>query len=237
MQEMVELSRIQSQQSETRAQSVTYMRTDVSPHQEVTVLAGPAHFGPRLKDGHKVTGKVEFATPSEACSDLLEPEKLAGKVVMVVRGNCMFIEKVSITIPHLIYSCSVICTAYMIIGLQARRIQKAGAIAGIVLDTVVGSSAAVSPMFAMSGDGKERDDVTIPVVFLFNKEAAELVVSLIANDGSLTVTIGTFIIYFHFDSMFGCSSGRSTVKILMQLNEMILGISMHGLVFKFHIQL
>lgn len=61
------------------------------------------------------------------------------------------------------------------------------------MDNVAGSSAATSPMFAMSGDGKEVDDVTIPVVFLFFTEAAELrraVNAAIVNNGDLTVTLG-----------------------------------------------
>ena len=62
------------------------------------------------------------------------------------------------------------------------------------MDNVVGSSAAVSAMFAMSGDGKEPDDVTIPVVFLFNKEAKEIVLAQIAV-GQLDVTIGIYDFY------------------------------------------
>lgn len=58
------------------------------------------------------------------------------------------------------------------------------------MDNVAGSSAATSPMFAMSGDGKEVDDVTIPVVFLFFTEAAELMKAINAADGDLTVTLG-----------------------------------------------
>ena len=100
MQEMVELGRKQTQQSKTRPQSVSYVRTDLNPQQEVTMLAGPAHFGPGLKDGKKVTGNVEYANPPEACDELIEPEQLAGKIVMVARGNCMFVEKVQ-TINYL----------------------------------------------------------------------------------------------------------------------------------------
>jgi hypothetical protein len=48
-------------------------------------------------------------------------------------------------------------------------------------------------MFAMSGDGKEVDDVTIPVVFLFFTEAAELMKAINAADGDLTVTLGNNI--------------------------------------------
>ena len=47
-----------------------------------------------------------------------------------------------------------------------------GGIGGIVMDTAEGSAASASPIFAMSGDGS--DDVSIPMVFLFSKEADEL---------------------------------------------------------------
>ncbi|KAF7382566.1 hypothetical protein HZH68_015485 [Vespula germanica] len=167
MQEMVELSITQSQQTETKPQAVTFIKPKTYPPQKVTLLAGPAHFGPELHSFNKVTGKVVFTYPLAACTDLLNTDKLVNKIVIMNRGDCMFMEK-------------------------ARRIQKAGAIAGIVLDNVAGTSAATSPIFAMSGDEKEVDDVTIPVVFLFNVEAVELIKSISASGGELTVTIGNF---------------------------------------------
>ncbi|KAF7381618.1 hypothetical protein HZH66_014012 [Vespula vulgaris] len=167
MQEMVELSITQSQQTETKPQAVTFIKPKTYPPQKVTLLAGPAHFGPELHSFNKVTGKVVFTYPLAACTDLLNTDKLINKIVIMNRGDCMFMEK-------------------------ARRIQKAGAIAGIVLDNVAGTSAATSPIFAMSGDEKEVDDVTIPVVFLFNVEAVELIKSISASGGELTVTIGNF---------------------------------------------
>ncbi|XP_034196339.2 ER degradation enhancer, mannosidase alpha-like 2 isoform X1 [Osmia lignaria lignaria] len=167
MQEMVEISKMQSQQTETKPQAVTFIKPGTYPRQKVTLLAGPAHFGLELQGSNKITEKVAFTYPSFACSDLHDTATIAGKIAIMYRGNCMFIEK-------------------------ARRIQKAGAIAGIVLDNVDGSSAATSPMFAMSGDGKEVDDVTIPVVFLFSTEASELLKALAATGGDLTVTIGNF---------------------------------------------
>lgn len=45
-------------------------------------------------------------------------------------------------------------------------------------------------MFAMSGDGKQVDDVTIPFVFLFSVEASQLLQAIISAHGSLIVTIG-----------------------------------------------
>ncbi|KAL2730708.1 ER degradation-enhancing alpha-mannosidase-like protein 3 [Vespula squamosa] len=168
MQEMVELSITQSQQTESKPQAVTFIKPKTYPPQKVTLLAGPAQFGPELHSFNKITGKVVFTYPLAACTDLLNTDKLINKIVIMNRGDCMFMEK-------------------------ARRIQKAGAIAGIVLDNVAGTSAATSPIFAMSGDEKEIDDVTIPVVFLFSVEAAELIKAISAGGGELTVTIGNFL--------------------------------------------
>ncbi|KAH0949561.1 hypothetical protein HN011_001028 [Eciton burchellii] len=167
MQEMVELSKMQTQQAETKPQTVMFMMPHTDPPEKVILLAGPAQFGPELQSFDKITGKVMFTYPPAACTDLLNADKLVGKIAITDRGNCMFIEK-------------------------ARRIQQAGALAGIILDNIPGSSAATSPMFAMSGDGKEVDDVTIPVVFLFFTEAAELMKAINAADGDLTVTLGMY---------------------------------------------
>ncbi|KYM90156.1 ER degradation-enhancing alpha-mannosidase-like 3 [Atta colombica] len=166
MQEMVELTKMQIQ-PETKPQTVTFTKPNTDPPEKITLLAGPAQFGPELQNFDKITGKVIFTYPPAACTDLLNADRLAGKIVIMDRGNCMFIEK-------------------------ARRIQQAGALAGIVLDNVAGSSAATSPMFAMSGDGKEIDDVTIPVVFLFFTEAAELMTAINMANGDLTVTLGIY---------------------------------------------
>lgn len=167
MQEMVELSIMQSERTETKSLAVTFVKPNMYSLKKVTLLAGPAQFGPELHSFNTVTGKVTFALPLAACTNLLNADKLINKIVIMNRGDCMFIEK-------------------------ARRIQKAGAIAGIVLDNVAGTSAATSPIFAMSGDEKEIDDVTIPVVFLFSVEAAELVKAITVGRGKLTVTIGNF---------------------------------------------
>lgn len=93
MQEMVELSKMQMQQPETKPQTVTFTRP-TNPLEKVTLLAGPAQFGHELQHFDKITGKVVFADPSTACDDLRNMDKLAGKIVIVNRGNCMFIEKV-----------------------------------------------------------------------------------------------------------------------------------------------
>merc|ERR1719431_2256540 len=72
---------------------------------------------------------------------------MIGRIVVVERGDCMFVEK-------------------------ARVLQSLGAVGGIVLDSTEGTAAATSPLFAMSGDGV--DDITIPMVFLFMEEARQL---------------------------------------------------------------
>ena len=94
MQEMIELSKAHSQQPETRPQSVVFTKPSSDPPQEVTLLAGPAHFGPELRGTNKVTGKVVLANPLSACSDFLNEDKLRGNIVIINRGSCMFVEKV-----------------------------------------------------------------------------------------------------------------------------------------------
>jgi mannosidase alpha-like ER degradation enhancer 3 len=69
---------------------------------------------------------------------------------------------------------------------QARRLEKAGAIGGIIVDNIADSSSETWPLFAMSGDGK--DDVNIPVVFLFTREARALI-DAATKEPSLNVTL------------------------------------------------
>lgn len=67
----------------------------------MTLLAGPAHFGVELKGNNKITGEVIIAQDvngklSTACSHIANANKIAGKIAIVDRGGCMFIEKASI---------------------------------------------------------------------------------------------------------------------------------------------
>lgn len=55
---------------------------------------------------------------------------------------------------------------------KARNIQNAGAIGGIVIDDNEGSSSDTAPLFQMAGDGKDTDDIKIPMLFLFSKEGS-----------------------------------------------------------------
>lgn len=72
---------------------------------------------------------------------------IENRIAIIERGDCTFIEK-------------------------ARAAQKGGALAVIIIDNTANTSSDNQPMFAMSGDGK--DDVTVPVVFLFSADGAIL---------------------------------------------------------------
>ncbi|KAJ1525090.1 hypothetical protein ONE63_009932 [Megalurothrips usitatus] len=162
MQEMVELSKSYTPQMETMQQAVSF--TD-SSNKQIVIPAGPAHFGRILRlPVDKVTAKVSVALPVRGCETLSWPETLNGRIVILERGDCMFVEK-------------------------ARRIQKAGGVAGIVIDHTVGTSVTKSTMFAMSGDGV--DDVTIPMAFLFYDDAVRLL-EAVRKTPSIDITISSF---------------------------------------------
>lgn len=152
MQEMVELSKLQSQQTEVAPQAVTFpMRASFGAMSTVTVQAGPAHFGTILSGGKTVTAPTVIVKPFNGCLNPLQKQEIVGKIAIMERGDCMFVEK-------------------------ARKVQKAGALGAIIVDNTPGTSAQTSPMFSMSGDG--TDDVTIPTVFLFTKDASKLITAL-----------------------------------------------------------
>lgn len=112
---------------------------------EIVLSAGPSHFSPEIAE--PVTSKSVFAKPFHLCTDLQNKEEINGKIAIVERGECTFVDK-------------------------ARRAFHAGAKAIIVVDNVPDTSIHNSPPFAMSGDGK--DDVKIPTCFLFTIEANTL---------------------------------------------------------------
>jgi mannosidase alpha-like ER degradation enhancer 3 len=145
MQEMIALSKQQMIQNEQklRAVSFTLPKSKGSNLMVKMVLsAGPAQFGLDLGNiEDSIDGNVILSQPICGCKWPLSNRALInGKIAIVERGDCMFIDK-------------------------ARNIQKAGGIGVIVIDNVAQSSSKSSPIFAMSGDG--HDDVDIPVVFLY----------------------------------------------------------------------
>jgi mannosidase alpha-like ER degradation enhancer 3 len=94
-----------------------------------------------------VTSSSVFVKPFHLCSDIQNKDEISGKIAIVERGECTFVDK-------------------------ARRAMNAGASAIIIIDNVPDTSINNQPPFAMSGDGK--DDVKIPTCFLFTAEANSL---------------------------------------------------------------
>ncbi|XP_045465028.1 ER degradation-enhancing alpha-mannosidase-like protein 3 [Harmonia axyridis] len=162
MQEMVKLSKLQPDSQETLPQSVSFpIKNEDGEIQIISIHACPAQFGVNLKGDQFISAKTSYAIPHTACTDLKYPSLLEGKIVLLERGECMFIDK-------------------------ARRIQKAGAVGAVIIDNVPGSSAITTPMFSMSGDG--NDDIKIPVVFLYQKDASKLLTAL-ADNSALEISI------------------------------------------------
>jgi mannosidase alpha-like ER degradation enhancer 3 len=165
MQEMMELSKLQTQQLDASPQSVMFTIKDATGTDQVlTVQAGPSQFGKNLLGEQKVTARTMIIHPFRACGDLVQHDAIKGKIAIMERGDCMFVEK-------------------------ARKVQRYGAVGAIIIDNTPGSSASTSPMFSMSGDG--TDDVDVPTVFLFAQDASKLLFAL-SRDPSIEVTIGEY---------------------------------------------
>ncbi|XP_048064799.1 ER degradation-enhancing alpha-mannosidase-like protein 3 isoform X4 [Megalobrama amblycephala] len=151
MQEMMELS------SQQQKEQLPPRAVQIVSHPffgRVVLTAGPAQFGLDLyKSSSGVRGFVTVAEPYNGCTELSNSEIVAGRIALLQRGQCMFAEK-------------------------ARHIQKAGAIGGIVIDDNEGSSSDTAPLFQMAGDGRNTDDVSLPLLFLFHKEGNILLEAL-----------------------------------------------------------
>lgn len=160
MQEMIELAKHQNQQGEQHVRSVTFTLPSTKVH--MVLQAGPAQFGKDLgKPANEVSASLVLLDPLRGCGELRNGHELRGKIVIMERGECMFVEK-------------------------ARKIQAFGAVGGIVFDNQAGTSAQQSPVFAMSGDG--TDDVTIPLVFLFTEDG-QLLLNAFREHPDLVVTL------------------------------------------------
>uniref|UniRef100_A0A3P8SAN4 alpha-1,2-Mannosidase n=1 Tax=Amphiprion percula TaxID=161767 RepID=A0A3P8SAN4_AMPPE len=151
MQEMMELS---SQQQKEQLPPRAIQIVSHPFFGRVVLTAGPAQFGTDLsKSSTGVRGFVTVAEPYSGCTEIINAEYIQGHIALLQRGQCMFAEK-------------------------ARHIQKAGAIGGIVIDDNEGSSSDTAPLFQMAGDGRNTDDVTLPLLFLFHKEGNILLEAL-----------------------------------------------------------
>ncbi|XP_055717463.1 ER degradation-enhancing alpha-mannosidase-like protein 3 isoform X2 [Salvelinus fontinalis] len=151
MQEMMELS---SQQQKEQLPPRAVQIISYPFFGRVVLTAGPAQFGTDLsKSITGVRGFVTVAEPYSGCAELSNAAFVQGRIALLQRGQCMFAEK-------------------------ARHIMKAGAIGGIVIDDNEGSSSDTAPLFQMAGDGRNTDDVTLPLLFLFYKEGNILLEAL-----------------------------------------------------------
>ncbi|XP_035232820.1 ER degradation-enhancing alpha-mannosidase-like protein 3, partial [Stegodyphus dumicola] len=91
MQEMIELSRAQSMNEHVR--TVYFYLPDQK--NKVVLNAGPAQFGVDIKGRQPIISQIRIAQPITACSHIQNGRELKGKIAIVERGDCMFIEKVS----------------------------------------------------------------------------------------------------------------------------------------------
>ncbi|EDL39461.1 mCG8544 [Mus musculus] len=150
MQEMIELSSQQQKEQQLPPRAVQIISHPFFGR--VVLTAGPAQFGLDLSK-HKEVCALLHEDLLQAVNHImvvqssLTPEAVMGKIALIQRGQCMFAEK-------------------------ARNIQNAGAIGGIVIDDNEGSSSDTAPLFQMAGDGKDTDDIKIPMLFLFSKEGS-----------------------------------------------------------------
>ncbi|XP_067662725.1 ER degradation-enhancing alpha-mannosidase-like protein 3 isoform X1 [Haliotis asinina] len=159
MQEMIELSKTQSPEAQHDPMFVQLVSAPY--YGSVYYRAGPAQFGYDLKVSPPIQGQLAIASPFKACSPMVNPQAVQGKIVLLERGDCMFVDK-------------------------ARNLQKAGAVGGIVLDQNEGSTSESQTLFAMSGDG--QNDITIPMVFLFRKEG-NAIISVLSQDNDQQVLL------------------------------------------------
>jgi mannosidase alpha-like ER degradation enhancer 3 len=66
-----------------------------------------------------VKGRVAVADPLRVCGDVLNPEHVRGRIAIVERGDCMFVEKVRVQ-----YLC-IVLTALIIIASKCSLISGA----------------------------------------------------------------------------------------------------------------
>ncbi|KAI6195072.1 Alpha-1,2-Mannosidase [Aphelenchoides besseyi] len=133
----------------------------------VHFIASPAQFGTDLVD-EEIVGETVIAEPYNGCSPILNDRRMAGRIGVVRRGECMFEEKV-------------------------RNLQSAGAIAVIIIDNHTGSSAETAPMFAMSASQEAVDDIRISSVFLYHYQGQQLI-NRIVSDHRVIVRLSYYLL-------------------------------------------
>ncbi|CAB3984728.1 ER degradation-enhancing alpha-mannosidase 3 [Paramuricea clavata] len=148
MQSMIELAKFRSNDAVEYLPRVVQI---LSPPYDGNIVlnAGPAQFGIDLgKSGMGVSAEIVLADPFKGCTELTNKEAADHRIVVMERGDCMFIDKVRIA-------------------------ESLGAVGAIIIDNNEGSSSESQPMFAMSGDGSSNN-INIPAVFLFHNEGQVL---------------------------------------------------------------
>ncbi|MEQ2160886.1 hypothetical protein GOODEAATRI_004088 [Goodea atripinnis] len=122
-----------------------------SPEEELVVLHVVQLISPPFLGRTVLT-----AGPAKFGMDLTKQEHgVKGHIALALRGDCMFAAK-------------------------ARWLQQAGA-SGVIFigkDHREGSNSEETPLFQMVGDGDSTEDITLPLVFLFNREGSVLTAAL-----------------------------------------------------------
>ena len=60
----------------------------------VVYKAGPAQFGYDLKQKPAITGLLHVLEPFKGCTKIENGDRISGKIAILERGDCMFIDKV-----------------------------------------------------------------------------------------------------------------------------------------------
>lgn len=170
MQEMIELAKRRNDESAPQESPRVVQLMSAPYNGDVVLVACPARFGLDLSKGDVgMSAEVSMGEPFKACSPLTNGEELKHRIAVLERGDCMFIDK-------------------------TRHAQAAGAVGVVIIDNNEGSSSDTQPIFAMSNDEDNKDDVKIPAVLLFSEEGRILKNAMAAlddTDNRLTVRLAT----------------------------------------------
>ena len=71
----------------------------------VVYKAGPAQFGYDLKQKPAITGILHLAEPFKGCSEIINSDRVRGKIAILERGECMFVDKVGISVINVRLPC------------------------------------------------------------------------------------------------------------------------------------
>ncbi|KAK3739589.1 hypothetical protein QZH41_011212, partial [Actinostola sp. cb2023] len=96
MQEMIELAKQRNDDGGTTCANPRVVQLMSPPYNGSVLLnAGPAQFGLDLSKGNVGVGaEVVFADPFKGCTALKNKDNIKHRIVVVERGDCMFIDKV-----------------------------------------------------------------------------------------------------------------------------------------------